>query len=105
MSLAQIDDERSDDWQKNRMQYKYTAGLRRDTAGKNIVFFLLVNFEILVYFASITCFLSYQYKGSKYTLMCLFYYILYVRVGIFLGNSPNVSILTEHTVQRLLSEP
>ena len=56
-----------------------------------------VNLDILGYFASVTC--------PKNTLRCLFYYILSVRLCIFLRNSRNVSILTEHTVQRSLSEP
>ena len=54
--------------------------LRRDTAGKNIVFPALVNFEILCHIDSITCFLSGFCKENVqnthlsvyFTIVCLF---------------------------------
>ena len=70
--------------------------LRRDTAGKNIVFSALVNFEILCYFDSITCFLSGFWKEyvQNTHLSVYFTIVLSIFVCRFLLNSPKVSILT-----------
>jgi len=77
--------------------------LRGDTAGKNIVFFLLVSFVIfgLFVFNNMSSFRLVVKKSPKYTFRSLFYYTLSICTCRFLLNSTKVGVIAP----RLLSAP